>query len=198
MPRLDGEHHLAPIAQGGDHHQQRRLVFLQTRLDVDPVGPQVDRLEADERALPPRFVLGDPLAAQPLDRARRQRRPVAEQAAQCQLEVPLRQPMQVEPRQQLADLLGAPLEQWQHRALEALFQTAHPRPSHLDRAAGQGQSTRLSVAVAVDGPGLVADHRPALALGPPDQLAHLFLQQPLDEPLDLLARHRLQLLPDAS
>ena len=44
LPVPVGQDHefLAPISTDADHDQQAELVFLQTDVDVDPVGPQVD------------------------------------------------------------------------------------------------------------------------------------------------------------
>ena len=69
-------------------------------------------------------------------RGRRQRRSLAQQAAQRRLEVALRQTVQVELWQQLTHFLGAPGEQRQYRTLKSLFQTPHPRAFNLDRARG--------------------------------------------------------------
>ena len=74
--------------------------------------------------------------------------PSPRQAPQGQLEVALRQPVQVEFGQQPGHLLRASLEQRQDAALKALLQASNPRPSHLDGARHQRQPPRLAVAVA--------------------------------------------------
>jgi hypothetical protein len=107
---LDRQHHLAPVPQRGDQHEHRRLVLLQPGLDVDPVRPQVHRLEIVQPPASPRVVFGLPAGLQPRHRGGRQRRARAEQPAERQLEVALGQAMQVQLRQEPADFLGAPLE----------------------------------------------------------------------------------------
>jgi hypothetical protein len=59
-------------------------------------------------------------------------RSVAEQTPKRQLEVPLRQPMQVQLRQKLPDLTGPAGEQRQDPAQKPLLQTAHSRAADRD------------------------------------------------------------------
>jgi hypothetical protein len=93
-----------------------------------------------------------PLAAQPLDRRRRQRRALAQQSAHCQLEVVLRESVQVRLRQQRAHLAALPCEQRQHLALEALVQVARARPSGSTQSEGRVQvSWRQLLSMAGEG-----------------------------------------------
>ena len=139
----------APIAHRADDHQESGFLLLKTGFDVDPVRPGVDELAVIQSSAAPGVVFDDPLLTQTSDRGRRQRRSLAQQAAQRQLEVVLRQTVQVKLWQQLTCFLGAPGEQRQYRTLKSLFQTPHPRAFHLDRARGQGQSPPLPVPIAV-------------------------------------------------
>src|SRR5712691_9647963 len=127
MPALDRQHDLATIPQASDDHQQAGLLLLQARLDVDSIGPQVDRLEAAQATPAPGIELSDPLASQPLDRARRQRRCLAQETAQRQLKVSLSQAVEVELRKQRGHLVGPATEQRQDLALKALLQATDPR-----------------------------------------------------------------------
>ena len=83
------------------------------------------------------------------DRRRRQRRPLAQKTPQRQVEVTLRQPVQVELRQQLSDLSRPPLEQRQDPALKALLQPPHSRPAHRHRPRTQGQLPGFAITIAV-------------------------------------------------
>jgi len=85
---------------------------------------------------------------------------------------------------------GAALEERQHSALEALRQAADPRAPHGHRPIAEGHSPRLPVAVAI--PRRRIHRRAAHRLLTPEQLGHLFFQQPLGPELDLLSRERLQ------
>lgn len=45
MSCLTRQHHLPPVTQTRHDHQQRSLVLLQASLHVNPIGPQIDRLD---------------------------------------------------------------------------------------------------------------------------------------------------------
>jgi len=141
----------------------------------------------------PRLGVADALRPQPLDRRRAQRCAVAEQPAQRQFEVALRQPVQVPLGQQIRHLLGAPREQRQHPTLKVRLQPAHPRPLEHDRPRLHGQPARLPVPVAI------ADRRidpgAALVTLAAEQLRHLHLQELLHELLNLAPDPALQRLP---
>src|SRR3989449_8387118 len=102
----------------------------------------------------PEFVLRLPTRLEARDRGRRQRRAVAEQPAQGEIEVALGQPVQVQLRQQPADFLRAPFERRQQPALDAFTQPSHPRAPQGDRAVAQAQPPWLAEAVAVARNGL--------------------------------------------
>ena len=142
---------LRPSRKPGEDHEHGGLVLLQPRLDVDAVDPQEHRLEVGERPRPPELVLGLPPRLQPGHRGRRQRGAVAEQPAQREIEVAQREPVQVQPREQLPHGLRPALEQGQQLALEPLGQPADARPPQGDRADAQAQPARLPVAVAIAG-----------------------------------------------
>ena len=88
------QHHLVAVRFHSDGHQQRCFLLLQPRLQVHAVQPQVPDLVLD-RTLLPLAVLCLPAFFRPRHRARRQRRLLAQQPAQCQLEVAARQAMHV-------------------------------------------------------------------------------------------------------
>ena len=67
----DGQDFLAPVAHGPDHHEDRRLLFLESRLHVHAVSPEVDELAVLEPLLAPRVVLELPAGLQPRNRTRR-------------------------------------------------------------------------------------------------------------------------------
>jgi hypothetical protein len=91
-----------------------------------------------------------------------------------------------------------PSRAW-HAALEAFFESAHPRPLHDDRPTRHREPARLAVAVPVAGARIHGG--PPLRVLPPQELRHLILEeirQPsLDpEPRELLERRPLRpLLP---
>ena len=120
-------------------------------------------------------------------------RALAQQPPQGQVEVPLRQPVQVQLGQQPAHGLRAPLEQWQQPTLEPRRQPAHPGPADRERARHRTQPPGL--AEPVPRPGRGVDGRPPLIAPPAQDLLHLFLQQLLQQPLDPLPGQRLQALP---
>jgi hypothetical protein len=177
---LDREHLLLARARQADHHEHRGLVLFQARLHVDAVSPHVHDLVLD-RALAPRVEFRLPLLRQPRDRRGRERRTVAEQRPQRAVEVPQRQPLEVQGRQQVPDLLALALEERQHAARELLLELAQPRPLHLDGAGGQGELARTAHAVAVPG-GLVAA---ALVAPATEMLLDLGFEERLHLVLDL-------------
>ena len=91
----------------------------------------VHQIQLRQAALLPCGRLGVPAFLHPCHRARRQRRALAEQPAQRQLEVAQRQPVQVQHRQHVVDLRRASREQRQQRALEMSLQPPrYPWPTH--------------------------------------------------------------------
>jgi site-specific DNA recombinase len=136
MAALHRQHYLAPVRQGGDHHQERRLLLLQTGLHVDPIRPEVDYFQVGKVALAPGVILLLPDRLQPANGTGREWRSLAQQPPQRQLKVTLCQPVQVQLWQQLAHCLGAAGKERQHPALKPLGQPAHPGPAHGDRPAG--------------------------------------------------------------
>src|SRR5437867_13094774 len=190
---LDGEDHLLAVAQRGQHDEDRGLVLLEAGLHVYAVHPEVDDVAVLDRTRLPEFVLRLPARLEARDRGRRQRRAVAEQPAQSEIEVALGQPMQVQLRQQPADFLRAPFERRQQPALEAFTQPAHPRAPKGDRAVAQAQPPWLAEAVAVARNGI--DTVAPLVPRPPEHAVHLFFQHPLQELLHALPGEGFQRLP---
>ncbi len=70
MPALDGAHHLGPVGQPRDQHQQGGLVRLEPGLYIDPIGPDVDRLKRRQIARLPPGLIALPLVGQPLHATR--------------------------------------------------------------------------------------------------------------------------------
>src|SRR6266568_2637509 len=190
---LDGEDHLLAVAQRGQHDEDRGLVLLEAGLHVHAVHPEVDDVEVLDHPGLPEFVLRLPARLEARDRGRRQRRAVAEQPAQGEIEVALGQPVQVQLRQQPADFLRAPFERRQQPALEAFTQPAHSRAPQGDRAVAQAQPPWLAEAVAVARNGIdtVAPFVPRT----PEHAVHLFFPHPLQELLHALPREAFQRLP---
>ena len=184
------QHRLVAVRFHSDGHQQRRLLLLQTRFQVHAVQPQVHDLVLDP-ALLPLAVLRLPAFFRPCHRARRQRRLLAQQPAQRQLEVAARQAMQIQLRQQIPHLLGAPREQRQQSALEPFVQVSQPRPAHRYGPAPHRQPARLPVAVAI----ALHIHAAAWMLGAPQELGHLLDQQLLHPLLDASSGPLLQFVP---
>src|SRR5439155_26742503 len=117
----------------------RRLLPLQAGFHVHAVDPEIDDFELVQRPGRPGFPLALPLLLQSSDRGRRQRRLVAQKTSQSQVEVSLRQSVQVQLRQKLCHFLRLALEQWQHAALEAPFQSALSRAAYGDRSGTQSK-----------------------------------------------------------
>ena len=86
------------------HHHQRGLLPLQAGLHVDPVHPHVDHLKVVQGPRTPFGKLGVPLVLEAGDRARRYRRVLSEQSPQRQVEVALRETVQVQLRDQVGNL----------------------------------------------------------------------------------------------
>jgi hypothetical protein len=129
-------------------------------------------------------------------RARGERRPVAQQAAQRQLEISERQAVQVEVRQQRAHFQRAALEEREQPAHKPVLEVAHARPAHGDRAAHQRELPRPAVPVARAGRRI--DRRAPCRLGPAQQLRHFILQELLNESLHVCAREGLERIPRRS
>src|SRR5262249_22964593 len=127
---LYGNDHLAPIPQSSHDNQDGCLVLLQTGLDVDAVHPQIDDSQVAQRTLPPFLVFRLPNRLETIDGARRQRRRFSQQATQRQIEIAGREPVQIQLRQQLSDLLALPLEQRQDAALKPLAESTQPGAPH--------------------------------------------------------------------
>src|SRR5208282_5460161 len=134
LSAFNRQHYFAPVPQGAHDHQQRGLAILKTRFHIQTIGPGVHYLEIIQPPAAPRRVLQLPLRPQPLDRRRRERRTIAEQSTQRELEISLGEPVEVKLGQKLADFFGPAHEQRQKPTLEALLQAPYPRPLHFDRA----------------------------------------------------------------
>jgi hypothetical protein len=93
---LDRQQLLASVGAHPDHHQQDRLLMLQTGLEVDPIREQVGVAPA-EGPSPPELALLGPLLLEPQDAIRRQRRGGANQGPEHRLEVAAGQSLQVQP-----------------------------------------------------------------------------------------------------
>ena len=144
-----GECHqfLLTVRRGAHHHQDALIGLFHPHPEVNPVDPQVHvPLVGQAAPLPLRmFVLPNRLQA--ADRARRQPRRIAtQQRGQRFPETAGRDPLQVQPRQQLFDHLGPSQIGRQDRRGEAQRPgpIPHPRCLHrhradagLDRAFGQ-------------------------------------------------------------
>ncbi len=190
---LDGQHLLTAVAHGADDDQQGSLVLLQSGLDVDAIGPDVNQLAVVQSALLPGLKLFLPLGPQTANGRSRQGGTITQQSPQRQLEVALRQAVQVELGQHLGHRLRAAHEQRQDPALKALFQSPNPRPSHLDRTRHQRQPARL--AVSVTRPRVAVHRLPALVARASQNFRHLFLQHPLQQALDRRSGPGFQRLP---
>src|SRR6266571_1513452 len=108
-----------------------------------------DQLSVDSRCPLATVTIVVPLLLQSSDRGRRQRRRFAQKTPQGQVEVSLRQAVQIELRQKLGHFLRLALEQRQDAALEASLQAPHSRAAHGDRSVAQRQVARLAMTVAV-------------------------------------------------
>ena len=100
--------------------------------------------------------------------------------------------MEVQLGKEGADLGGPPREQGQDPALEPLLEAPDPRPTNRHRPTGQGQASRLPVAVAV-AHGRIHRRSPG-ALHPAQKARYFFVQHRLQHPLNLLPGKRLQRL----
>jgi hypothetical protein len=183
----------AAVAQGGQHHQDRRLLLLQAGLHVHAVHPQVDDVKVGDRPHPPQVVLCLPARLQPRDRRGRQRRSLAQQSAQGQIEVAQGQAVQVQLRQQPTYFLRPALECRQQPALKPLTQAPHPRALHGDRSVTQAQPPRPPEPVAI--PWGHIDGTAPFVPAPAQELIDFFFQHPLQEALHPLPCERLQRLP---
>ena len=159
--------------------------MLEPRREVDTVGPEVDVAPGREVALLPALVLPLPSLRQPPHRGGREARCVgAEQRRQGLLELPGRNALEVEPRQELLEVPGPPQVGWQDRRGEAdrsraaVAAVADPRAAHLDRA-DPGLNLPLG--------GMAVAHQPA-----PAPLVHkpsMSYEERFDLGLDRLRQH---------
>ena len=95
--------------RGADDNEDALRIVLQTRLQMNAVGPDIDVALGGKVALVPALVLVDPDLLQPRDRRGRQARSIlAEQGGQRFLEVAGRNALQVEDRNQHLQALRAP------------------------------------------------------------------------------------------
>jgi len=76
------------------------------------------------------------------ERTRAQRRCLAQQPAQRQLEIPERQAVQEQRLQQRAHFVGAPLEEREQPVHEALLHVPRARPEDADRAVSRREAPR--------------------------------------------------------
>jgi hypothetical protein len=106
----------------------------------------------------------------------------------------MRQSVQVQLGQQLADCLRAPLKQGKDPADESLHQAADPWPPHGDRPTRERELPGLPVPVAISLRRI--HHSPPLRLLPAQPHRDLFHSQPLDEVLDVAAHKFLQMVPE--
>ena len=100
---------LLALRRGADDDQDALRLVLQTRLQVDAVGPDVDVALGRQVALAPSLVFVDPDVLQPRDgRGRQARSILAEQGGQRRREVAGRHAFQIEDRDQRIEALRTP------------------------------------------------------------------------------------------
>ena len=100
---------LLALRRGADDDQDALRLVLQTRLQVDAVGPDVDVAFGRQVALAPLLVFIDPDVLQPRDgRGRQARSILAEQAASAGAKVAGRYAFQIEDRDQRIEALRTP------------------------------------------------------------------------------------------
>jgi len=192
----DSEHHLLSARIRSDQHEERRFAVLEARLHVDPMRPEIYELDVAQIALLPRGVLRLPGRFEPQDRARTQRRPVTQQPAQRQLEIPEREAVQIQLRQQRGDRWRAALKERKQTADKRFVHVAHTRPPHGDRPVHQREPARLPMSIARAARRI--DPGAALRLLPTQQLRHFVLQELLNELLHFATGERLQCVPHRS
>ena len=138
----EAEQLLLALRRGADDDQDALRLVLQTRLQIDAVGPDVDVALGRQVPLAPALVFVDPDVLQPRDRRGRQARSIlAEQGAERLLEVAGRDALQIEDRDQRIDALRAPgvgrqdcrREADASRIVGAGLPVAHARLAHGDR-----------------------------------------------------------------
>ena len=115
------------------------------------------------------------------------------QAPQGELEIALRQPVQVQVRDQRVDLRRAAGKQREDPACKPLFHPPDPRAAHRHRPTPQRQLPGLAIPVPI--PRHSVHGLPALRPAPPQELGDLFLQDRLEKPLNILPHPLLQVLP---
>jgi hypothetical protein len=139
---LDREQLLAPVGVGADEDQDALPVVVEPRREVDAVGPDVDVAPGREVTTLPALMLLLPAGHQAAHgRGREAGRVGAEQRRERLLELAGGDALEVEPGQQLLDVLRPPQERRQHLRGEADALTAgaiatvtHLGAPHLDRA----------------------------------------------------------------
>ena len=138
----EAEQLLLALRRGADDDQDALRLVLQTRLQVDAVGPDVDVALGRQVALAPALVFVDPDLLQSRDgRGRQARSILAEQGGQRLLEVAGRDAFQIEDRDQRIEALRAPgvgrqdcrREADARRIVGAGLPVAHARLAHGDR-----------------------------------------------------------------
>ncbi len=155
----DRDQLLASIEPYAHDHEQTQPVGVplsvgQAHIDVDPINPHVDIVDARQVADRPVGVLGLPRGREPVDRRGRQASVRAEEAHQRRREVTRGQPPQIQDREHLGHLRRLAHVRRQDRRDEplTLAPVIDARRRNLDRAGRRGDGTLVRVAV--------ADHQP--------------------------------------
>ncbi|HXH09059.1 MAG TPA: hypothetical protein VNP04_04720 [Alphaproteobacteria bacterium] len=187
------QHDLAAIGQRADQDPPRRLAVRQASLPRQAIGPDVHDLPGIEPAGLPGVIVLWPLGLQPLAGGGGQRRALAQQPTERQLDIAERHPMQVHPRPPLPHRRGPPLAQGQDAADDALGQAAPPRAPPRDRAAAQGE--RAPRAVPVAGPFGGVHGPPACPLLPPSPPRPGIFHQRRDAPREVAPHPLLPVSP---
>src|SRR6202163_4783071 len=116
----EADQFLAAFRRRADQHQDALLFVFEARLEMDPIGPDVDVALRRQIALLPGGVLVEPAILQAADGGCRQPGSIlAEQRSQRLGEVAGRDTLQVKDRQQRLDRLRTAHVGWQNRRREA-------------------------------------------------------------------------------
>src|SRR5262249_34398266 len=156
LPVLDGNQLLLAVRRGAHQDQDALPAPFQADVEVHAVGPDVDVLLAGQRALAPVVVLVLPQPLEARDGRGRQALGLgAEQRGQRLAEVAGRNPLEVQPGDQLLDALGLAQVRRQDRRGELLSGVGRPavmdaRLLDRDRADAGGDGALGQVAVADD------------------------------------------------
>lgn len=140
---------LRPVGAHTDDHEAAEPVLFQADVEVHPVRPEIDVVDARQVPLGPLGVLGLPGNCQPVDRRGRQPGLGAEELAQRGGEVAGRQSPQVEDGEHLGDLGGLAHVGGQDGRGEPapLPAVIDPGRAHLDRPRSGCDDPRSGVAV---------------------------------------------------